>query len=444
MAMLKTLGNELINIHGQQDNQMLMSSDNHRRFIDSFAGLEDDLTAYRAIYEELCKVQKELGDIHASESFKAQRMDMLSYQVAEIDAARLAPAEEEELLSRQRMLKNAERISGALYMSRSYLEGDGQNEGIIGLIDSLGEQLRTAERYIDSLSEGAQKVETMRFELEELQRQLRDLSEELEFDENELDRIGSRLDLIYRLKKKYGRSLEEVIAYGEKARAELDAMTDSDQRQAALLERSVQLESEARKRAEVITEKRTQGTDRFAARLRDELQQLAMPSVRLLVSITPQELGSSGADRVEFLMSPNPGEEPKPLSRIASGGENSRTMLAVKSVLADCADIDTLIFDEVDAGIGGRAAQRVGLKLKEVSRTRQVICVTHLAQVAAYADNHLLIEKQVVMDKTFTSVRTLDRTGRIGELARMSAGERLTELALKNAEEMLTLAAEKG
>ncbi len=443
VAMLKSIGGELINIHGQQDNQMLASAESHRRFIDSFSKLETELTAYAEVYHQMQKAYQELSALHMDESYKAQRIDILNYQIREIEAAALTAGEEEALTTRLTIVKNAERIIHSLSEAKVYLDGDDDREGAVGLLDGLAGQLRAAARYIDTLSGSAEKVDSMRYELEEQQRQVRELLDSMDFDAGELDQIGSRLDFLYRLKKKYGASVAEIIIFGEKAKAELDTITFSEERQKEAQKRYNHLHEKAVKLSAVLTQRRREGGKLFTERLREELSQLDMPSVRLTVAISVKELSPDGADRLEFLISTNPGEEPKPLSKIASGGEISRTMLAIKSVLADCEDIDTLIFDEVDAGVSGRAAQRIGAKLKGVAKARQVICVTHLAQVAAFADNHLLIEKLVEGDRTFTQVRTLDRDGRVKELARIMGGERLTELSLKNADEMLTLAAER-
>ena len=439
-ALLRQIASLLIDIHGQRDSQELLSTEKHLSFVDGFGGLEGDLEAYQRVYRSLCQVREKRESLEMDESYKLQRQDLLQYQLNEIESASLTPGEEEELLAQREMIRNSERITGALGSGYQLLTGGEDGIGIVSALGSLGEELDTASQFVSGLEEYQSKVEDLRYDLEELASTLRGSLEDYSFDPRQLDRIEDRLDLLYRLKKKYGATVEEIIAYGERSAQELDELTFADERAAQLREEEQALTAQAEKLAGTLSVKRGKAGERFIASVREELAYLDMPNVRLSLNTTRRELGPTGWDSVEFFIAANPGEEPKPLSKTASGGELSRVMLAIKTVLAGKGGVGTLIFDEVDTGVSGRAAQKIGLKLAQVAKSRQVICVTHLAQVAAYAGHHSRIYKQVEGERTYTHVDVLAREDRVKELARINVGENITSTALDSAREMLTLA----
>ena len=439
-ALLRQIASLLIDIHGQRDSQELLSTEKHLSFVDGFGGLEGDLEAYQRVYRSLCQVREKRESLEMDESYKLQRQDLLQYQLNEIESASLTPGEEEELLAQREMIRNSERITGALGSGYQLLTGGEDGIGIVSALGSLGEELDTASQFVSGLEEYQSKVEDLRYDLEELASTLRGSLEDYSFDPRQLDRIEDRLDLLYRLKKKYGATVEEIIAYGERSAQELDELTFADERAAQLREEEQALTAQAEKLAGTLSVKRGKAGERFIASVREELAYLDMPNVRLSLNTTRRELGPTGWDSVEFFLAANPGEEPKPLSKTASGGELSRVMLAIKTVLAGKGGVGTLIFDEVDTGVSGRAAQKIGLKLAQVAKSRQVICVTHLAQVAAYAGHHSRIYKQVEKERTYTHVEVLDREERVRELARINAGENITDIAMESARELLTLA----
>ncbi len=439
-ALLRQIASLLIDIHGQRDSQELLSTEKHMAFVDGFGELEGDLAPYREVYKKLQETKEKLESLQMDESYKLQRQDILQYQIGEIEGARLTPGEEEELLSQREIIRNAEKITGALGLSYQLLTGGEEGLGIVSALESLGEELDTASRFIEELGDYREKTEDLRYELEELSSTLRGYLDDYNFDSRQLDEIEGRLDLIHRLKKKYGTTIQEILDYGERSAQELDELTFADERAEKLRGEVEALTAEAKKLAAVLTGKRKEAGERFIQSVQQELAYLDMPGVRLTLRLTQRELGPSGQDGVEFLISANPGEEPKPLSKTASGGELSRVMLSIKNVLAGRGGVGTVIFDEIDTGVSGRAAQKIGLKLAQVAVGRQVICVTHLAQVAAYAGHHSRIYKQVEEDRTYTHVEVLDREERVQELARINVGENITSTALDSAREMLTLA----
>ena len=440
VALLRAAGQHLINVHGQQDNQMLFSADAHRNFVDSFAGLGPEVEAYRAEYREMAALSVKLESITMDEAEKARKIDLLSFQVNEIDEANLRPGEEEELDERRRVIRNAERIASSLLEAKSLLAGDDDRPGAIDALEQASGELSEASRYLAAFSAPAQALEGYRYELDELVEQIRDALGSLEYDPRELEEIEERLDLIYRLKRKYGADIPAILAFRERTAAELREITLSDEQAAELRKALAGSRDKVLTLSRALSKKRAKAGEALSRAVEAELSALDMPSVRLEVALTAREPGPHGAEDVAFLISANPGEPAKPLSKIASGGEMSRVMLAIKSVVSGKDDIDTLIFDEIDTGVSGRAAQKIGAKLRKVAESRQVICVTHLAPVAAFAGRHLLISKEVEDGRTYTTVQTLSREERIRELARITGGENITELALKSSEEMLSLA----
>ena len=439
-AILRELGSQLITIHGQQDTHQLMAADKHLSFVDSFGMLDDQREAYRNVYQKLVEIRNELSAVNLDEAEKARKIDLLQYQIQEIEEAALRPGEEEELDSRKKIIKNAQKISDSLAMVHGILTGE-EGEGVLEQLDQVIDSLMEAGEYLDGFKESSQRVQEMRYELEEYASSARDALEDMEYDPGQLDQIESRLDTLYRLKKKYGSSIEEILSFLENASKELEHITLSEEHTRQLEAQEKDLLQKAQSLADALTKARLEAANRLCKAVQQELLQLDMPNVALQISHKKRNLGLSGQDEMELLISTNPGEPPKPLAKIASGGEISRVMLAIKNVMANQDDVGTLIFDEVDTGVSGRAAQKIGRKLKQVSQNRQVLCVTHLAQVAAYGDHHLLISKEVKEDRTYTQVIPLEPKDRIRELARIIGGENITELSLQNAGEMLSLAA---
>lgn len=436
VSMLRTVGRLLVNIHGQHENQALLAPERHVEYLDRLGGLLPLRASYEDAYRRYCAIRRQLKAADMDETLKARRLDLLRYQIDEIEEAALRPGEEEALAARRAVGRNAERIASSLQNAKAILSGDEDSAGILSALSEAVTAVQDAGRYMEELRTLSGRVESLYYELEECAEELRDQAQRLDFDEGELEQVENRLDLLRRLSDKYGGSEEAVLAYLEQARQELDAIEMSDEHVARLQEQLAAARDETIEAAEKLTEARRQAARRFSEDVGRELAFLDMPGVTLEVSIEPVPLTAIGGDKVEFRIAANPGEPARSISRVASGGELSRIMLAMKSVLADIDDIDTLIYDEVDAGISGRAARKVGLKLHQTARSRQILCVTHLAQIASQADHHLLIAKQVRQGRTYTEVTPLDGEGRELELARIIGGE-ATEAARTAAREML-------
>lgn len=442
VSIVRGIGRLLVNIHGQHENQALMSPEKHLRYLDLFASLEQKVAAYRVRYQEMKKLEQALSRIETDESTKARRMDLLSYQINEIRSAALVPGEEEDLRSRRAHVQNAERIAEA--MESAYAALDGGEDGSAGaqaLLSSASESLNGIVEFCPELQELAGRLSSLSLELDDCVSELRSHESDSEEEPGDIDAIEQRMDTIYRLKMKYGGSVEAVLHFLSQCEEELGAIQSSDETARTLQKKLGQARKKAQDAAAELTKERTQAAASLENRILTELGDLEMPGVRFHVHIAPSAaLGPNGADDVEFLISANPGSPLRPLARIASGGEISRIMLAIKTVLAGCDDIDTLIFDEIDTGVSGRAAQKIGMKMRQVARDRQVLCVTHLAQIASQADRHILIEKSVKNGNTFTQLHVLDYKGRQKELARIIGGVDITPLTLANAAEMLRLA----
>ena len=436
-AILKTVAAHLINVHGQHDNQQLLSPAKHLGFIDGYGELEPMLEEYRNAYRAYSAARRELEQIDTDEAEKARRIDLLGYQIGEIDAAQLTPGEEDELRAQRKLFKNALAVTEALGGSLAVLDGDDETPGLSTQLGALVEQMEQAARYMDAARPVSERLTELSYEFEGFAGDIRGLLEGFDCDPRQLDAIESRLDLLYGLKKKYGGSVEEILAFRDRAAEELRKIERSDERARQLQEELSGLLAEARARAEKLSAARGDAAERFTARVMEELAFLDMPSVTLTVRRREKLLSPDGIDELELYISTNVGEEPRSLAKIASGGELARIMLSVKNVMAGRDDIGTLIFDEVDTGVSGRAAQKIGHKLRQVAADRQVIVVTHLAQVAAYAQHHLLISKTARDDRTFTSITPLEGEDRVRELARITGGETLSEIALEHAREML-------
>lgn len=437
-GVLKQLSSVLIDVHGQHDSAVLQNPELHIGYIDSFGNTESELSEYRESFKKLKSVDREIKKIISDDSDKTARIDMLKFQIGEIEAAAIEEGEEEELLSLSKRIKSAENIMGLISETVGALDGNGESEGALdGLSTAIENCARLAEFFpqYEGLSE---KFKEMYYEFEEFANDVKDNADELDFDPALQNRTERRLDQIFRLKRKYGGSVEEMFKYYNKATEELENIEFSEERLEKLQKEREQLFGETAKLADILTKKRSAAAEAFERAVSEELSYLNMPNVRFSVNFEETDFTESGKDNLEFYIATNAGEPLKPLTKIASGGELSRIMLSIKNVLADNDNVDTLIFDEVDTGISGSAAQKVGQKLKQVSKGRQIICVTHLAQVAAYADNHLLISKNTEGGRTFTSVESLEKEGRVNELARIMGGT-MTEALKKSAEELLEL-----
>lgn len=439
-AVLKELGAGLINIHGQHDNQIIMSSENHIFLIDMFASLSERREDYLTLYRDYKEHIKKLGSLCADESLKAQKIDLLSYQINEIEAAELSENEEDELNSRHKAIQNSAKITERLSGAYESLNGTGDFDGAAELLSSAFSDISRAGEYLDSIGELGERLESLSIEAAECAAEVYEFLEEFEYGDDDINRVESRLDEIYKLKRKYGQSVREILDFCEQAKKELNEIEMSDEIKIKLEAKLKAEEQRLNEKAEKLSEMRRMAADRFVKLVSDELKFLDMPNVRLEIAFEQTEFTPTGKDRVELLISTNSGEPPKPVSKIASGGELSRIMLAIKSTLAEKDDIQTLIFDEIDTGVSGSGSQKIGLKLKQVSDNRQVICVTHSAQIAALADDHMKISKSVKDGRTFTSVASLDFKGRQNELARIIGTDKITELTLASAAEMLRMA----
>ena len=440
VSILREVAQSLINIHGQHDNQFLLLPEQHLVYIDQFGKTAALLKEYRVEYAYYVELQRKLRQLQTDEREKAQRTDLLSYQINEISSAALFPDEEEELQSAKKKMQNSVKIIEALHIAHDLLQGTEESDGILSMLDQTQEQFQMLEVYYPQIK--SDRILDMRYELEEVRENLRDALSDAEMDPAELDRIEERLDLIFRLKRKYGGSVEEILAFKERAQQELDSIIHAEELQAKLEKEHGQSEARLIKLAKQLSEKRKSAAKQFEDQVCAELTFLDMPSVRFIVHAETGELDETGIDRMEFYISTNPGEPPKPIGKIASGGELSRIMLSLKNVIAEGDRVGTLIFDEVDTGVSGRAAQKIGRKLKQASAGRQIICVTHLAQVAAFADTHLLIAKIVREGRTFTPVNALPQEERVQELARIMGGENLTPTVLASARELILQAKE--
>ena len=437
VSILRKLGLELINIHGQHDSAALFDEENHLRYLDLFAEAEPLLEAYRLQYQEVSELKKEIQRMTMDEGEKLRKMESLKFQIEEISKADLRVGEDTELEERRKVLQNAEKLSDGMYAAVECLYGGDDSDGAASLLSQAERELARLKRYTDTYDDLHETVTELMYQVQDVAERVRDARDDLSYSGDELERIESRLDVIHRLRRKYGATCEDILAYLENATQELDEITFADDLLLKLQNKLSKAEKLAWDAAHKLREKRNIGAKAMSESILEELAQLDMPKVQFSCVFEEQPLGADGADRVSFYMSANAGEALKPLSKVASGGELARIMLAMKNVLARQDDIGTLIFDEVDTGVSGRAAQKVAQKLKSVSKHKQVLCVTHLPQLAALADTHMLIAKQERDGRTYTTVTPLDFEGRKMELARIIGGEKITETTLKSAEEML-------
>lgn len=434
VSMLRELGGELIDIHGQHDSQSLLSPEKHCGFVDGFAENFGLISDYREKYRRLCEIRNSLKKLTTDESSKSQRIDFLTYQIDELEKSDITPGERDELKARKALINNSQKVMESLNTAYMALKADGAG---IDMISNAETEIANASEYMDSLGEASEKITDIRYELDDIAELVRDAMSEIEYDPSELDDIEERLDLLYRLSKKYGETEEDMLEYLAKAREELESISFSEEKVRELQKQEKTALVEAEAAADRLTESRKTAGEKLSRAICSELEFLDMPNVRFVVKLEDIGLTENGRDGVEFLISANVGEEPKPLAKIASGGELSRIMLAIKNVLAETDGVDTMIFDEIDTGVSGRAAQKIAMKLRSASKGRQVICVTHLAQIAAQGDVHLYISKSVSDGKTYTNIKSLIEEERVSEIARIMGGMEITQLQLESAREML-------
>ena len=442
VAALKKLGAKLINIHGQHDSQQLFDEENHLVYLDAFARDDAELAAYREAFEQWQAVRREMQKLTMDEAEKLRLVESLQYQIEEIRAAELKPGEEEQLKERRKVLQNAEKLSDCLLAADEALYGGDSSDGAAGLLSNAERALSKVSALGADMESLYQKISDLMYSVQDAADELRAMRDDLSYSEGELEGIEERLDAIHKLKRKYGASVEDVLDYLAKSEQRLDEIAFASDRLEVLQKKQTQLQSQAVRLGELLREKRQAAAEQMQAQICEELRQLDMPKIQFVCEFSQQEPAENGLDRVRFLMSANVGESLKPLSKVASGGELARIMLAMKQVLAQQDGVPTLIFDEVDAGVSGRAAQKVALKLWSVSKGRQVLCVTHLPQIAAMADAAFTVEKRVEQGRTFTNVIHLDEAGRQQELARLIGGSMVTETTLAGAAELLRLANE--
>ena len=437
VSMLKRLGQALVNVHGQLDNHNLLNEELHYTYIDNYAENNDIKERYLTAYNDYCETKRQYNSLIINESEKARKIDLLSYQINEIIDADIKIGELDELNSRKKMLQNAEQLLTLLNNAIEIFDGNDNFNGVGDMLNTASASLISASSYNEDLSKIADSVTDMSYNINDISSELKDFVYNFDVDPNELDIIEERLDVLFKLTKKYGSTEEEILEFLDNAQKELDNITFFDKKKDEL-EKEVNEKLNFLKQVSAeLSENRKKYSQSFINEITEELSFLDMASITFKVVQNEKDFDETGADEIYFLISANAGEEPKPLSKIASGGELSRIMLAIKNVLASKDNIQTLIFDEVDTGVSGRAAQKIGIKLKEVSKNRQVLCVTHLAQIAAFADNHFLISKSESDNKTYTRVESLDNDGRIHELARIIGGIEQSQLSLDTASEMI-------
>lgn len=437
VSVLKAIGETLVTIHGQHDNQILMAPERHIEILDSYAESEALIEDYHSSFRELQSIAMKINKIKTEQSKKEFRMAELADIVEEINALNIHEGEDKEIEAELNISKNAVAISEALYMAKQLLSGDDDTDGAVEMTQRAS---KSVEGYTDIMTEISpiyDRLSSAAIEMEDISEEIGSLLDSLDIDPKRYDYLNQRSDELRRIMKKYGPELDDVLTTLENSQNELDELSGAEQSLDELNKEKERLLAEVSKKAKALSDHRKKAGERFVSQVTEELEFLNMPKVKLVVQQKTGKLTINGMDSIEFLISANLGEEPKPIAKIASGGELSRIMLALKNVIAEKDSIGTLIFDEIDTGVSGRAAQKIGIKLKQISRLRQVLCVTHLAQMAVMADNHLLIEKNIQGNRTVTTVRTLDHEQRKYEIARIMGGENITELMLENAEQYL-------
>ena len=442
-AVLRELCGGLININGQHDSVGLLNPARHEGILDAYAQNSAEYQAYYAIYRELVGVKKTLDAMITDESEKQRRIDLLSYQVQEIDDAGLTAGEEQTLESRRKVLANASTIRDRIAQCYALLSGGDEAPGAVDLLGEASNAVDAAAQLDGELSAGAGQLLDLYYAAKDVAADLIGRLDAYDTNDAELDEIEQRIDLIYKLRRKYGDTVEDILAFGERARKELEMIQSSQERVEHLQTEQRRLYILAREKAEALTQTRLKAFDELNKRISGTLDFLNMPGVRMTLRHSRGPLASHGQDSIEFYISTNPGEAPKPLAKIASGGELSRITLAIKNAMADKAAVPTVIYDEIDSGVSGKAASRIGEVLRQSAEGHQILCITHTAQIAALADCHLLIQKNITNERTYTEIHPLDENGRVEALARLISGDHVTELSLANAREMLGRNAEK-
>ncbi len=437
VSILRKLGIQLINIHGQHDSVSLFDENNHLIFLDSYAENETLKTTYLTYYEQVNNLRKEIQRMSMDEGEKLRRMETLRYQIDEISKAELEIDEDIQLEQRRKVLQNAEKLSDGIRSAVASLYGDDDSDGAASLLADAEREISRLSRYTDAYEPLREKLADLMYQVQDVAEEVRDIRDDLSYSPDELERIESRLDVIHRLKRKYGSSCKEILAYLENAKMELDEIEFADDTIDRLKKKLTNAEKDAMDQALILRENRKIFAQQLSKQILSELAQLDMPRVQFSCEFTETELTTNGVDSVAFYMSANAGEALKPMNKVASGGELARIMLAMKNVLAEQDRVETLIFDEVDTGVSGRAAQKVAEKLRSVAKNKQVLCVTYLPQLAALASTHFLIDKHEKGGRTFTTVTPLTLEGRKQELARIIGGSNITETTLRSAEEML-------
>ena len=442
-AVLRELCGGLININGQHDSVGLLNPACHEGILDAYAQNSAEYQAYYAIYRELVGVKKTLDAMITDENEKQRRIDLLSYQVQEIDDAGLTAGEEQTLESRRKVLANASTIRDRIAQCYALLSGGDEAPGAVDLLGEASNAVDAAAQLDGELSAGAGQLLDLYYTAKDIAADLIGRLDAYDTNDAELDEIEQRIDLIYKLRRKYGDTVEDILAFGERARKELEMIQSSQERVEHLQKEQRRLYTLAREKAEALTQTRLKAFDELNKRISGTLDFLNMPGVRMTLRHSRGPLASHGQDSVEFYISTNPGEAPKPLAKIASGGELSRITLAIKNAMADKDAVPTVIYDEIDSGVSGKAASRIGEGLRQSAEGHQILCITHTAQIAALADCHLLIQKNITNERTYTEIHPLDENGRVEALARLISGDHVTELSLANAREMLGRNAEK-
>ena len=437
VGQLKALGSRLLNIHGQHDGQQLLDEEEHLRFLDSFGRTERLFNAYTEKYNHFTEIQRKMQSLQMDESEKARRVDTLTYQIGELERAQLRAGEEEELSARRNLLRNAEKFISAVSEADYALNGDDSGDGALGLLRRAQDAIGAVRHLDDGYAALYQRLEALYSEAYDVAATVEDRRESFDFSPNELDEVESRMDQLYRLKKKYGPSVEDMLAYLDRCRAELEQIEYAGDTLIRLERELAKAEQAALDAAERLSQGRRQAVEQLSAQILEELRQLDMGKIRFAADMAEKPLGPDGIDQVRFLMSANVGEELRPIHKIASGGELARIMLAMKNVLSEQDMVGTMVFDEVDTGVSGRAAQKVAEKMARISRRKQVLCVTHLPQLAAMADTHFSVEKGEQNGRTYTAVQRLDREQRRQELARLTGGSHVSQTMLDGAEELL-------
>ena len=440
VGQLRALGARLLNIHGQHDGQQLLDEEQHIVYLDSFGRVESLAITYAEKYKRFTDIRRQIGALQMDEAEKARRVDTLQYQIEELRRAKLTPGEEEELTARRGMLRNAEKFLDAVAGADYALNGDDSGGGALSALRQAQDALSGVRHLDDAFGQLYERLGEAYSEVYDIAATVEDKRGELDVSPGELDRVESRMDLLYRLKKKYGATVEDMLDYQARCEAELAQIEDAGDTLARLEQALSKAEKETRQAAQALSDARKAAADRLTAQILTELQQLDMGKIRFAVDFAEKPLDSDGMDTVRFLMSANVGEELRPIHKIASGGELARIMLAMKNVLSEQDHVGTMVFDEVDTGVSGRAAQKVAEKMARISRRKQVLCVTHLPQLAAMADTHFSVEKGERGGRTYTEVRRLDREQRRRELARLTGGSHVSQTMLDGAEELLVQA----